>query len=107
AQGASAEARAETRRARRETEARMKYFVMLRGHTDGIPRPICHDSEYNPRIRLFDSKEDADAAGRLSPLGAHYRFEIYHWDPQDAGVAPRDVSVVDDDEARVPPGGSN
>jgi hypothetical protein len=54
----------------------MKYFVMLVG-ADGKPLPMMDD---DGSVHLFDSEEDAEAAGMENILGGANGYEVYPWD---------------------------
>ena len=52
-----------------------KWFVMLCGGDDK-PLPLVDDNEYP---MLYDSEDEANAAGENNLLGAARGFEVYEW----------------------------
>ena len=67
-----------------EVEAMTKWFLMLRGY-DGIPIPRLEPDgdvvdRWEPGIALFDSPEQAEAAGQSSPLGEARGYKVYEWE---------------------------
>ena len=66
-----------------EVEAMTKWFLMLRGY-DGIPIPRLEPGgdavDSGGQVALFNSREQAEAAGQSSPLGETRGYEVYEWE---------------------------
>lgn len=55
------------------------YFVMLR-HPRGFPLPLVEEiNEFDERICLFDTEDEAKEAAENNMLGEAYGYEIYEW----------------------------
>jgi len=53
----------------------MKFFVMIR-HQKGFPMPMVDENE---DVKLFDTREEAEEAGKKNLFGETFGYEVYEW----------------------------
>jgi hypothetical protein len=56
-------------------ESRTLFFVMIR-HQKGHPMPLTDEEE---DVFLFDTRESAEDAAKLTLMGPVFGYEVYEW----------------------------